>query len=184
VRSAVWTSLSVDSPDGPDLSSVPPGTVLAGGWFVLALLALLLAGRLTSTTFFLALLAFTACYVRAVHGDFAHALDRPAPLPGEAVAIALAGAAAVGYLVLWVLDLRPPVLLTGEVLRLELKKGRRAPRFLALDEGRTDRTTAWALPCGMAGYVPGSTVRLAVSPATRTVRTVEPVPRPAAARHR
>ncbi|MFE4722556.1 hypothetical protein ACFRLW_40480, partial [Streptomyces sp. NPDC056728] len=45
--------------------------------------------------------------------------------------------------------------------------------FLALDEGNTDVTTAWALPAASQDVATGAQVRLRVSRGTRTIRSVE-----------
>ncbi|WP_035849645.1 DUF2207 family protein [Kitasatospora azatica] len=171
LRSADWAATGLDD---PGYAWRRPGVVLAGGWLALLLLALAVAGRFTRLTFFLSLLGFVALYARSIHGGFAHPLASGSPLLGEGVAIAVFGAATLGYLALFLLDRRRPVTVIGEVLRLESKLGKKAPRFLALDEGRGDRTVAWALPRGTAGYLPGSRVRLSVCRATRTVRSIEP----------
>ncbi|MFE0459395.1 DUF2207 family protein [Kitasatospora sp. NPDC058965] len=175
VRSADWAAS--DPADGPG-----PAAVLGAGWCLLLVLAMLLAGRLTSRTFFVPLLLLLAVGTAGARAGFlADGLTRPGPLPAETAAIVLTGAAAVGYLVLHRLRRRPPVVVVGEVLRLERRFGRRAGHHLAVDDGRADRTTAWALPYGRPAPAPGSTVRLTVCPATRTVLTAQPVARAAAA---
>ncbi|MFC9459398.1 hypothetical protein [Streptomyces sp. NPDC056983] len=83
------------------------------------------------------------------------------------------GALATYLLVLACLERRDPGTITGEVLRVESRKGKEVARFLALDEGNTDLTTAWALPAASQGIATGAQVRLRVSRGTRTIRSVE-----------
>ncbi|MET8241483.1 hypothetical protein ACWD7T_09670 [Streptomyces sp. 900116325] len=56
---------------------------------------------------------------------------------------------------------------------MESRKGKQVARFLALDEGNTDLTTAWALPAASQGIATGAQVRLRVSRGTRTIRSAE-----------
>ncbi|MFI6475379.1 hypothetical protein ACIBL5_34670 [Streptomyces sp. NPDC050516] len=146
-----------------------PGLVLSAGWLAVALLGVAVAGRFSRWTLLVAFLAM-------MPGNFADShdwLDRAMgePLAAETVAVACFGALTVYYLTLAVLERRAPLAVTGEVLRMEPRRREQAPRFLALDTGDGDRTTAWALPPGVPALAPGSVVRLAVSPATRSVRS-------------
>ncbi|MFD9561734.1 hypothetical protein [Streptomyces sp. NPDC059994] len=111
----------------------------------------------------------------SAHGWLGHAMDGSGPLVGEMVVIVCFGAPAAYYATLAVLERRAPHTVTGEVLRMEPRRRESAPRFLALDTGETDRTIAWALLPEAPAVVPGSVVRLAVSPATRAVRSAEVV---------
>ncbi|WP_329167185.1 hypothetical protein OG709_19640 [Streptomyces sp. NBC_01267] len=54
------------------------------------------------------------------------------------------------------------MVITGEVLRMESRKGKGVARFLALDQN-TDLTTAWALPAVSPDIATGAQVRLRVS---------------------
>ncbi|WP_438296026.1 DUF2207 family protein [Streptomyces sp. HUAS TT7] len=146
-----------------------PGLVLSAGWVGVALLGVAIAGRFSRWTLFVAFLAM-------MPGNFADShdwLDRAMgeQLVAETAAVVCFGALAVYYLALAVLERRAPQTVTGEVLRMEPRRREKAPRFLALDTGDRDRTVAWALPPGVSAVAPGSTVRLEVSPATRSVRS-------------
>ncbi|MEV7025816.1 hypothetical protein [Kitasatospora sp. NPDC093558] len=160
---------------GPDASHSlrRPGLLLTLGWVAIGLLAIAAAGRFGRWTLFLAFLATMPGNYASGHGWLIHGMDSSGPLPGETAAIAVFAAVTACYLVLAVLERRAPHTVTGEVLRLEPRKREKAPRFLAVDTGDTDRTIAWALPAGAPELAPGSVVRLAVSPGTRTVRSVE-----------
>ncbi|WP_405014932.1 DUF2207 family protein [Kitasatospora sp. NBC_01539] len=170
VRQPDWAV--TDGPD-PSHSLRRPGLLLCLGWVFIGLLALLLAGRFSRWTLFLAFLALMPGNFASSKGWMSDGMERPGPLPGETVAIACFGVLTVYYLALVVLERRDPHTLTGEVLRMEPRKREDAPRFLALDTGDADRTVAWALPAGAPEVLPGSVVRLAVSPATRVVRSAE-----------
>ncbi|MFC9324223.1 DUF2207 family protein [Kitasatospora sp. NPDC057015] len=163
--------------DGPDPSHSlrRPGLLLTLGWVVIGMLAVASAGRFGRWTLFVAFLASMPGNYASSHGWLSHAMEHPGPLAGETVAIACSGALTAYYLVLAVLERRAAHTLTGEVLRMEPRKRDGAPRFLALDTGDADRTVAWALPAGAPVVLPGSVVRLSVSPATRVVRSAEPV---------
>ncbi|MFI9101234.1 hypothetical protein ACIGXA_11980 [Streptomyces fildesensis] len=88
-------------------------------------------------------------------------------------AIAAFGALSAYLLVLACLERREPDTVTGEVLRMEPRRGKEVARFLALDEGKTDLTTAWALPAASPDIATGTQVRLRVSRGTRTIRSAE-----------
>ena len=88
-------------------------------------------------------------------------------------AITAFGALATYLLVLACLERREPDTITGEVLRVESRRGKDVARFLVLDEGNTDLTTAWALPAASQGIATGAQVRLRVSRGTRTIRSAE-----------
>ncbi|MGW3043938.1 DUF2207 family protein [Kitasatospora sp. NPDC001159] len=170
LRQPAWAVTS-----GPDVehSLRRPGLLLTLGWVAIALLALAAAGRFSRWTLFVAFLATMPGNYASGHGWLVHGMDRSGPLPGEIVAIACFCALTAYYLALAVLERRAPHAVTGEVLRMEPRKREKAPRFLALDTGDTDRTVAWALPAGAPPLAPGSVVRLSVSPATRAVRSAE-----------
>ncbi|MFI1170471.1 DUF2207 family protein [Streptomyces melanogenes] len=162
---------------GPDAdhSLRRPGLLLSAGWVGIALLGVLVAGRFGRWTLFVAFLALMPGNFGSAHGWLGHAMDRSGPLVGETVAIVCFGALAAYYLTLAVLERRAPHTVTGEVLRMEPRRRESAPRFLALDTGDADRTVAWALPPEAPAVTPGSVVRLAVSPATRAVRSADVV---------
>jgi hypothetical protein len=92
-----------------------------------------------------------------------------------------AGALLIGYavavLLLYGVDLLAPRRITGQVLWRELWKRRlEGPtlvewlHYLAVDDGRADRTTAWLLPAGLADRgEPGDTVTVTVRRLTRLV---------------
>ncbi|MFJ5927664.1 DUF2207 family protein [Kitasatospora sp. NPDC092948] len=150
-----------------------PGLVLSAGWIGIGVLAVAVAGRLSRWTAFLAFIALMPGNFASAHGWMSHGLEHPGPLTGETVAIAGFGALAAYYLALAGLERRAPHTVTGEILRLEPRRREKAPRFLAVDTGHTDRTRAWALPADAHALPPGAVVRLAVSPGTRTVRSAE-----------
>jgi len=98
-----------------------------------------------------------------------------------------------GYrLVRGVLDLALPVTLTGEVLWIEVWRsnsgGKDQPptpwlHYLAVDDGRDDRTTAWGMPSAMAGTCDcGDVVRIKVRRWTRRVVELSVVEHGSAAR--
>lgn len=146
-----------------------PGLVLSAGWVAVALLGVAVAGRFSRWTLLVAFLAMMPGNFADSHDWLDQAMGEP--LAAETVAVACFGALTVYYLTLAALERRAPQAVTGEVLRMEPRRREQAPRFLALDTGDGDRTTAWALPPGMPAVAPGSVVRLAVSPATRSVRS-------------
>ncbi|WP_405778390.1 DUF2207 family protein [Streptomyces sp. NBC_00859] len=151
-----------------------PGLVLSAGWVGSALLGLVVAGKFRRWTLVLAFLAMMpGNFVSGSHGWFVDAAAHKGPLPVELAAIAAFGALAAYFLALAFLERREPDTITGEVLRMESRKGKRAARFLVLDEGTTDLTTAWALPAASQGIATGAQVRLRVSRGTRTVRSAE-----------
>ncbi|OAR22654.1 hypothetical protein A8W25_23920 [Streptomyces sp. ERV7] len=160
---------------GPDANHSPrrPGLLLNAGWVGIALLGVVVAGRFGRWTLFLAFLALMPGNFGSGHGWLRHAMDESGPLVGETVAIVCFGALSAYYLTLAVLERRAPHTVTGEVLRVESRRRESAPRFLALDTGETDHTVAWALPPEAPAVLPGSVVRLAVSPGTRTVRSAD-----------
>ncbi|WP_035805891.1 DUF2207 family protein [Kitasatospora mediocidica] len=147
--------------------------VLALGWMVLAWLGIALAGRFSRLT--AGLVFFAGAFANGALGDRIgdRALDGSGPLLGEWVAIGVFAAVAGFYLALAVLDSRPGVTITGEVLRIESRYNEKWPNFLAVDDGSADRTVAWALPGPPSGFATGSTVRLTVTPSTRRVRVVQ-----------
>ncbi|MEU1350613.1 hypothetical protein [Streptomyces sp. NPDC005795] len=149
-----------------------PGLVLSAGWVGSALLGLVVAGRFSRWTLLLAFLAMMPGNL-AWDDWFSDAAAHEGPLLGELMAVVIFGALAAYLLVLACLERREPDTITGEVLRMESRKGRGAARFLALDEGDTDVTTAWALPAASQGIATGAQVRLRVSRGTRTIRSAE-----------
>lgn len=75
-------------------------------------------------------------------------------------------------LVRLVIDLPAKRTITGEVLWLEpFPGGEVAAEYLAIDDGTSDRTTAWLLPDELTCHV-GDTVRVTVSAWTRRVGTL------------
>ncbi|MGW8333607.1 DUF2207 family protein [Streptomyces sp. NPDC055897] len=161
--------------DGPDAehSLRRPGLVLSAGWVVTALLGVAVAGRFRRWTPVVAFLAMMPGNFAGSRDWLTRAMD--GPLPGEVVGIVCFGALTAYYLTLAVLERRAPRTVTGEVLRMEPRQSKAAPRFLALDTGDGDRTVAWALPPGVPAVAPGSVVRLSVSPGTRAVRSAAAV---------
>ncbi|AUG76691.1 hypothetical protein CFP65_1817 [Kitasatospora sp. MMS16-BH015] len=151
------------------------GLLLSFGWVVIGLLALAVASRFHRWTLFLAFLALMPGNFASGHGWLRDGLAHRGPLLGESIAIGCALLLAAAYLILAALERRTPHTVTGEVLRLEPRANPRLPRYLALDPGTTDRTTAWALPADAPPLPPGSIVRLTVSPNTRVIRSAEPV---------
>ncbi|GAA3002697.1 hypothetical protein GCM10020229_13410 [Kitasatospora albolonga] len=149
------------------------GLLLTLGWVAIALAAIAVAEKFGRWTLFAAFLATMPGNFASGNGWMEHAFETPGPLLGESVAIAAFSLLTVWYLVLAVRERGAPLVLTGEVLRVEPRKDEDAPLFLALDTGDAERTTAWALPARRATVVPGTVVRLTVSPATRTIRTIE-----------
>ncbi|MCX5384438.1 DUF2207 domain-containing protein [Streptomyces sp. NBC_00083] len=151
-----------------------PGLILSAGWVGVALLGVLVAGRFNRWMFLVGFLAM-------MPGNFVGWSAVPpfdtmdGPLPIEMLFVAGFAALTVYYVVLAVLERRAAHTVTGEVLRMEPRRRKSAPRFLALDTGQGDRTIAWALPRGAPAVAPGSIVRLSVSPATRVVRSAVPV---------
>lgn len=79
-----------------------------------------------------------------------------------------------------VVDLAKPATVTGQVLwkeiwRQEKRDDRRSPvlYYLAVDDGRGDRTTAWGLPAALAGRCDtGDTVTMAVRPWSRRITSL------------
>ncbi|WP_328314754.1 DUF2207 domain-containing protein [Streptomyces sp. NBC_00442] len=170
LRQPDWAVLSGP---GAEHSARRPGLVLSAGWVGVALLGVLVAGRFNR---WMILVGFVAM----MPGNFAGRDTWPfntmdGPLPVELVLVAGFAALTVYYLVLAVLERRAAHIVTGEVLRMEPRRRKGAPRFLALDTGEGDRTIAWALPRGAPAVAPGSIVRLSVSPATRVVRSATPI---------
>ncbi|WP_326668454.1 MULTISPECIES: DUF2207 family protein [unclassified Streptomyces] len=171
LRQPDW-SVVVDAQHGDSLRR--PGLVLSIGWVGSALLGLVVAGTFNRWTLLVAFLAMMpGNFASGSHGWFVDAAAHEGPLPVEFAAIAVFGALAAYFLVLACLERREAGTITGEVLRMEPRKGREAARFLVLDEGDTDLTTAWALPAASQGIATGAQVRLRVSPATRTIRSAE-----------
>ena len=90
-----------------------------------------------------------------------------------------------------VIDLAAPVTVTGQVLWLEVWKQTRGgedspPRptlyYVAIDDGRADRTTAWGLPAGLAGRCDtGDTVTTKVRRWSRRIGEITVVERGTAA---
>ncbi|WP_168712733.1 DUF2207 domain-containing protein [Streptomyces sp. A0958] len=151
-----------------------PGLVLSAGWVGSALLGLVVAGKFSRWTLFVAFLAMMpGNFASGTHGWFRDAAEHEGPLPGELAAVAAFGALAVYLVVLACLERREPDTVTGEVLRMESRRGKEVARFLALDEGNTDLTTAWALPAASPAVATGAQVRLRVSRGTRTIRSAE-----------
>lgn len=162
----------VDAHSGGSLRR--PGLILSAGWVGSALLGLVVAGKFSRWTLLVAFLAMMpGNFASATHGWFKDASAHEGPLPGELVAVAVFGALAVYFVVLACLERREPDTITGEVLRMESRKGKEAARFLALDEGDTDLTTAWALPAASRAIATGAQVRLRVSRGTRVIRSAE-----------
>ncbi|MEU1472682.1 hypothetical protein ABZ434_31275 [Streptomyces sp. NPDC005761] len=150
------------------------GLVLSAGWVGSVLLGLVVAGKFSRWTLLLAFLAMMpGNFARDSDGWFVDAAAHDGPLLVESAAIVIFGALAAYFLVLACLERREPDTITGEVLRMESRKGKGAARFLVLDEGNTDLTTAWALPAASQGIATGAQVRLRVSRATRTIRSAE-----------
>ncbi|MFF1400104.1 DUF2207 family protein [Streptomyces sp. NPDC058287] len=171
LRQPDW-AVAVDAHDGGSLRR--PGLVLSAGWVGSALLGLVVAGKFSRWTLFVAFLAMMpGNFASGSHGWFLDAMDHEGPLLGELVTIAAFGALAAYLLALACLEQREPDTITGEVLRMESRKGKEVARFLALDEGNTDLTTAWALPAASQDIATGAQVRLRVSRGTRTIRSVE-----------
>ncbi|MER6117769.1 hypothetical protein [Streptomyces sp. NPDC001743] len=171
LRQPDWSVVADAHGDG---SLRRPGLVLSAGWVVSVLLGLVVAGRISRWTLLAAFLAMMpGNFVSGSHGWFVDAAAQEGPLPVEVVAITVFGALAVFFLVLACLERREPDTITGEVLRMEARKGEGAARFLVLDEGDTDLTTAWALPAASQGIATGAQVRLRVSRGTRVIRSAE-----------
>ncbi|MER7728770.1 hypothetical protein [Streptomyces sp. NPDC096323] len=155
-----------------------PGLVLSAGWVVSALLGLVVAGRMSRWILLAAFLAMMpGNFASDSDGWFVDAAAQEGPLPVEFAAIAVFGALAVFFVVLACLERSEPDTITGEVLRMESRKGKDVARFLVLDEGNTDLTTAWALPAASQGIATGAQVRLRVSRGTRVIRSAELVKR-------
>ncbi|WP_329114543.1 DUF2207 family protein [Streptomyces sp. NBC_01465] len=151
-----------------------PGLVLSAGWAGSVLLGLLVAGKFNRWTLFATFLSMMpGNFVSGTHGWFHDAAAQEGPIPAELAAIAAFAALAAYFLALAVLERREPATITGEVLRMESRKGKQAARFLALDEGTTALTTAWALPAASRAIATGAQVRLRVSRGTRTIRSAE-----------
>ncbi|MEV0090091.1 hypothetical protein [Streptomyces sp. NPDC050738] len=151
-----------------------PGLVLSAGWVGSALLGVVVAGKFSRWTLLVAFLSMMpGNFASADDGWFHDAAAQDGPLAVELAVIAAFGALAAYLLVLACLERRRPDTITGEVLRMETRKGRGVARFLALDEGNTDLTTAWALPAAAQGIATGAQVRLRVSRGTRTIRSAE-----------
>lgn len=151
-----------------------PGLVLSAGWVGSALLGLVVAGTFSRWTLLVAFLAMMPGNFARDDSWFSDAAAHEGPLPGELAAVVIFGALAVYLLVLACLERREPDTITGEVLRMESRKGKRSKgkaRYLVLDEGDTDLTTAWALPAASQGIATGAQVRLRVSRGTRTIRS-------------
>ncbi|MFB8027433.1 MULTISPECIES: DUF2207 family protein [unclassified Streptomyces] len=151
-----------------------PGVVVSAGWVGVALLALVVAGKFSRWALFVAFLAIMpGNFASGGHGWFRDTAVHDGPVPVEWAAVTAFGALAAYFVALACLERREPDTVTGEVLRMESRKGRRAARFLALDEGNADVTTAWALPAASQGIATGAQVRLRVSRGTRTVLSAE-----------
>ncbi|WP_393054832.1 DUF2207 family protein [Streptomyces sp. LN549] len=151
-----------------------PGLVLSAGWVGSALLGVVVAGKFSRWTLLVAFLAMMpGNFTSGSHGWFVDAAAHEGPLLVELTATVAFGALATYFLVLACLERREPDTITGEVLRMESRKGKGVARFLVLDEGNTDLTTAWALPAASQGIATGAKVRLRVSRGTRTIRSAE-----------
>ncbi|RCH67705.1 DUF2207 domain-containing protein [Streptomyces sp. SDr-06] len=150
-----------------------PGLLLSAGWVGTALLGVAVAGRFGRWTLFVGFLAMMPGNFAGSHAWLDDAMD--GPLPIETALIVCFGALTAYYLALAVLERRVPRTVTGEVLRMEPRRRKSAPRFLALDTGEGDRTIAWALPPDSPDAAPGSVVRLEVSPGTRAIRSAAEV---------
>ena len=104
-------------------------------------------------------------------------------------AAVLLGARGLYVVVRGVMDLAGKRLLTGEVLWIDTWKSTTQNEttattlhYLAVDDGTSDVTTAWALPPALLPALrPGQLVRIAVRPWTRRVVELEVVPDPAPA---
>src|SRR5512144_429079 len=129
-----------------------------------------------------------------------HALGEPFPAQAPwSVLIAVAGVLLVARgmyrLMRTLVDLLSPRTLVGEVLWVAPWRSRRRDgdpevvvHYLAVDDGTSDRTTAWALPSTVTrGFGPGDTVEITVRPWSRRVtalrvaqsRHLHPAHRPA-----
>ncbi|WP_353943321.1 hypothetical protein ABII15_17860 [Streptomyces sp. HUAS MG91] len=151
-----------------------PGLILSAGWVGSALLGVIAAGKFRRWTLLLVFLAMMpGNFASDSDGWFVDAAAEQGPLAVEWAAIALFAALAGHLLILACLELRAPDTITGEVLRVEGRKNTKAARFLALDEGTTALTTAWALPAASRDLATGAQVRLTVSRGTRTIRSAE-----------
>ncbi|MET7497233.1 hypothetical protein [Streptomyces sp900116325] len=171
LRQPDWV-VAVDAHSGGSLRR--PGLVLSAGWVSSALLGLVVAGKFSRWTLFVAFLAMMpGNFASGTHGWFSDAAAHEGPLLLELAAITAFGALATYLLVLACLERRELGTITGEVLRVESRSGKDVARFLALDEGNTDLTTAWALPAASQGIATGAQVRLRVSRGTRTIRSAE-----------
>jgi hypothetical protein len=129
----------------------------------------------------LLLLYYWTRTVARVSGNLPDRLADPVRLVGLAVGLVLVGYG--GYvLVRMVIDLAAPVRITGQVLWMQVWRstsgGENSPptpvvHYLAVDDGSSDRTRAWALPSGMAGRCcDGDTVAITVRRWTRRVGEV------------
>ncbi|MCM2413208.1 DUF2207 domain-containing protein [Streptomyces sp. RKAG290] len=171
LRQPDWSATVEAHSDG---SWRQPGLVLSAGWVGSLLLGLVVAGKISRWTLLLVFLAMMpGNFARSSDNWFTDAAAHEGPLSGELAAVVIFGALATYLLVLACLERREPDTITGEVLRMESRKGKGAARFLALDEGNTDLTTAWALPAASQGIATGAQVRLRVSRGTRTIRSAE-----------
>ncbi|MFE6892107.1 DUF2207 family protein [Streptomyces sp. NPDC057694] len=171
LRQPDWT-IAADAHDGGTLRR--PGLILSAGWVVSLLLGVIVAGKFRRWTLFLAFLAtMPGNFASGTHGWFHDVAAQDGPAGVEWAAIVIFAALAGYLLVLACLERRAPDTISGEVLRVEWRKDKKAARFLALDEGGTDLTTAWALPAASRGIATGAQVRLTVSKGTRTIRSAE-----------
>ncbi|MFJ4713133.1 DUF2207 family protein [Streptomyces sp. NPDC088785] len=171
LRQPDWV-LTADAHSGSTLRR--PGLVLSAGWVGSLLLGVIVAGKFRRWTLFLVFLAMMpGNFASDSDGWFVDAAAQDGPLAVEWAAIAVFAVLAGYLLVLACLERREPDTIEGEVLRVEWRKDRKAARFLALDEGVTDLTRAWALPAASRGIATGAQVRLTVSRGTRTIRSAE-----------
>ncbi|MEV7413807.1 hypothetical protein [Streptomyces sp. NPDC089919] len=159
---------------GPDAehSLRRPVLLLNAGWVGIVLLGVLIAGKLRRWTLLVAFLSMFPLNYAGEHGWGGMDAFETGLLPVETAGVVVAGALTLflaGQLVAGRTGVRT---LTGEVLRLEARRSASAARFLAVDEGTEDRTTAWALPPGRASFHTGDVVRLTVERGTRRVRSV------------
>ncbi|MFG2822977.1 DUF2207 family protein [Kitasatospora sp. NPDC048365] len=155
-----------------------PGLVLGAGWVLVGLLGFALLGRIGRWTPLVLFLSLMPGAMAPVDGWWADTALRGGPAPVELAVVVAAFALAAVQLVYAVLARRAPVAVDGELLRVESRRSKHAPRLVALDGGATDRTTAWALPRDSDVRVPGpgAKVRLSVNPWTRVITAVEPLP--------
>ncbi|WP_328890337.1 hypothetical protein [Streptomyces sp. NBC_00316] len=126
LRQPDW-AVAVDAHSGGSVRR--PGLVLSSGRVGSALLGLVVAGKFSRWTLLVAFLAMIpGNFASGSHGWFSDAAVHEGPLLGELAANAAFGVLATYFLALACSERREPDTITGEVLRMESRKGKDVAR--------------------------------------------------------